>query len=111
MQRWYNNKRRLTVESNGTVKKKKETRQSIESFDWRINCFLCGDASIEDNKNPRRNKWHLTCALEIRTKMLHTCSERLSVNPEDPRALSIQSRIYQCIDFVAAEAQYHQGCQ
>ena len=43
--------------------------------------------------------------------MLNTCRERLSVNPEDPWALSIQSRIYECVDFVAAEAQYHQGCQ
>ena len=25
--------------------------------------------------------------------------------------LSIQSRIYQCIDFVDAEARYHEGCQ
>ena len=49
--RWYNNKRRLTVKSNGMVKKKKETRQSIESFDWRINCFLCGDACTENKKN------------------------------------------------------------
>ena len=48
---WYNNKRKLTVESSGTVKKKKETRQSIESFDWRINCFLCGDACTENKKN------------------------------------------------------------
>ena len=38
--RWHNNKRRLTVESDGTVKKKKETRQSIESFDWRIRKIL-----------------------------------------------------------------------
>ena len=43
--------------------------------------------------------------------MLNICSERLSVNPEDPWALSIQSRIYQCIDFAATEARYHQSCQ
>ena len=42
--------------------------------------------------------------------MLSICRERLSVNPEDPWALSIQSRIYECVDFVAAEAQYHQSC-
>ena len=108
--RWYNNKRKLTVESSGTVKKK-EIRQSIESFDWRINCFLCRDTCIEDKKNPTRNRWHRACTLEIRTKMLDICSERLSVNSEDPWALSIQWRIYQYIDFVATEARYHQGCQ
>ena len=43
--------------------------------------------------------------------MLNVYSERLSVNLEDPWALSIQWRIYQCIDFVAAEARYHQGCK
>ena len=43
--------------------------------------------------------------------MLNICSERLSVNPEDPWALYIHSRIYQCINFVATEARYHQGCQ
>ena len=43
--------------------------------------------------------------------MLDICNERLSVNPEDPWALSIQLHVYQCIDFVAAEARYHQGCQ
>ena len=43
--------------------------------------------------------------------MLNICWERLSVNPEDPWALSIQSRIYKCVDFVTAEAQYHQGWQ
>ena len=48
---------------------------------------------------------------EIKTKMLNICREKLSLNPEDPWALSIQSHIYQCIDFVAAEARYHQGCQ
>ena len=91
--------------------KKKEARQLTESFDWRINCFLCGYACIEDKKNPTRNKWHRACTLEIRTKVLNICSERLSVNPEDPWALSIHSRIYQCINFVTSEARYHQGCQ
>ena len=43
--------------------------------------------------------------------MLDICNERLSVNPEDPWALSIQLHLYQCIDFVTAEARYHQGCQ
>ena len=43
--------------------------------------------------------------------MLNICSEKLSLNPEDPWALSIQSHIYQCLDFVVAEARYHQGCQ
>ena len=64
--RWYDNKRRHTVESSGTVKKKKETRQSFESFDRRINCFLCRDACIEDKKNPTRNKWHRACTLELK---------------------------------------------
>ena len=109
--RWCNSKRTFTVECNGTVKKKKEARQLTESFDWRINCFLCGYACIEDKKNPTTNKWHRACTLEIRTKMLNICSERLSVNPENPWALYIHSRIYQCINFVATEARYHQGCQ
>ena len=77
--------------------------KSIESFDWRINFLLCEDACIEEKKNPTRNRWHHACTLEIKTKMLNICSERLSVNPEDPWALSIQSCIYQCIDFVAPE--------
>ena len=42
--------------------------------------------------------------------MLNICSERLSVNPETLGF--IYSIAYlQCIDFVAAEARYHQGCQ
>ena len=37
---------------------------------------------------------------EIKTKMLNICRERLSVNPEDPWALSTQSRIYECVDIL-----------
>ena len=43
-------------------------------------------------------------------KQPNICSERLSLNPEDLWSLSIQSRIYQCIDFVVTETTYYQGC-
>ena len=43
--------------------------------------------------------------------MLNIWNERLSVNPEDPWALFIQSCIYQSINFDAAEERYHQVCE
>ena len=43
--------------------------------------------------------------------MLNICKDRLRNNPDDQWALEVQSNIFHCIDFVAAEARYHHNCQ
>ena len=62
-------------------------------------------------KNPKRNNWHHTSTLSIRTKMLNICKDRLCNDPDDQWALEVQSKNFHCIDFVAAEARHHHNCQ
>ena len=66
---------------------------------------------MQDNKNPSRRDWHLASTLEVRQNILDTCKTRLMNNVGDEWALKVQSRIQDCIDFVASEARYHQICR
>ena len=105
--KWFNNKRRLTEEDQSGLKR---TRNSVELFNWKVNCFYCGLECIHDRKNPARKDWHLATTLAIRDNVLAICKTRLEENGEDQWALEVQRRGMDCIDFVAAEVRYHKSC-
>ena len=100
--KWFNNKRRLTEQDQSGSKR---TRNSLELFNWKVNCFYCGLECIPDRKNPARKRkdWHLATTLAITDNILTICKTRLEENGEDQWALEVQRRGMDCIDFVAAE--------
>lgn len=108
--KWFNNKRRLNLEMKKCDGGKK-TRRSTALFNWKLNCFLCGDECLIDEKHPSRKKWHQASTLEMRETTLDMSEKRLNSNPNDEWALKVKARINDCIDFVAAETRYHHNCQ
>ena len=107
--KWFNKKRRINAEKSQTETKK--TRKSVQLFNWKLNCFLCGSPCSHDRKNPSRKNWHLASTYEIRQNILDNCKTRLENNEDDEWGFQVQSRITDCIDFIAAEARYHHNCR
>lgn len=81
------------------------TRASVTRFDWKQNCFFCGEPCAFDEKHPGRNRFRLAETLPFRDKVLNTCQERNDIWAED-----VKRRVVDCLDFVAAEARYHKAC-
>ena len=107
--KWFNNKRRIENDNEIQTEKKK-TRKSTEGFNWKKACFICSKECSFDPKNPSRKNWHLASTFQIKTNTLETCKSRLQKDNDDKLALEVQSRISNCIDFIAAEARYHTQC-
>ena len=108
--KWFNNRKRIASEKKNSEveskKKKAGTRNSLNYFDWKKNCFLCGDCIHE-----KRKDWHAAQTLTIRETILKNCETRLTQIPEDLWTLEVKGRVNDCVDFVAAEARYHQYCR
>ena len=52
---------------------RKTTKQSMEQFDWKKQCFYCGADAIKDKKHPDRNIVHLATTLPLRNNILKLC--------------------------------------
>ena len=106
--KWYNNKRRINSNNDSaeSKKSKNETRRSsIVLFKWKTHCFFCKE-STDDRKT-----WHCAQTFQIKNTILEICNKRIGDNPNDDWALEVKGRITNCVDFVAAEARYHQDCR
>lgn len=104
--KWYNNKRRLSTP--GIEKKECRSSKRSNNFDWKMDCFLCGE-KCESKKKCRKN-WRLAATIEIRETVATRCEERMKENSEDQWALEVLVRVNDCSDFVAAEGRYHVHC-
>ena len=78
------------------------------TFEWKMNCFLCGDKC--ESKNNFRKDWRLAATMEIRKTIKMRCEELMRENTEDQSALEALRRLKDCSDFVAAEGRYHAYC-
>ena len=54
--------------------------KSANTFEWKMNCFLCGD-KFESKKN-FRNHWHLAATLEIQQTIEMRGLERMRENTD-----------------------------
>jgi len=83
----------------------KKLRSNTAPFDWKNNCFLCAKPVIMDSRHPQRQCLHRVSTIPIRCNLLECCKER-----GDLWASEVENRLHGCIDLVAAEAIYHDGC-
>jgi len=105
--KWFNNKRRISTDKPQKIKK---TRLSTDQFNWKSNCFYCGQECITDRKNPNRKDFHFASTFETRENILRKCYAKLEENPDDKFALDVKTRLEDCCDLIAAEARYHGSC-
>ena len=67
-----------------------------------MHCMLCGKPATIDAQHPNQSKVKTVTTLPLRDKVLEQCDKR-----GDIWASEVQTRLYGCIDLVAAEAVYH----
>ena len=85
---------------------KVSTRSSVGSeFAWKSDCFFCQKSCLFDPKHFGRSDCHHVTTLPLKTKILDVCSKR-----KDEWAISVQRRVLDCHDLIAAEARYHESC-
>ena len=73
----YTNQRRLDSFLKKKIIECKPTRQSIEIFDWKKQCFYCGKDAIKDTKHSNRNIVHIATTLPFRNNVLNLCEKKL----------------------------------
>jgi len=90
----------------GTKQQKLSTRKSIDTFDWKTQCFFCGDVCEKDEKHPDRRTIFSVTFLHYRETILKFCDCR-----KDDWASEVKRRVLNCFDLVHAEAKYHDDCR
>ena len=70
--------------------------------------FLCSD--ICSSKKRKREDWRIAATVEMRENMIKKCRQRLQTDVADEWAIDVLARVEDCVDFVAAESQYHSNC-
>ena len=81
-------------------------RSSVETFDWKGSCFLCGKLAMKDTKHPAsQSKGREAKTDKVMQTMLRLCEER-----QDNWAFEVQGRLLTCGDLHAADAVYHVKC-
>ena len=79
----------------------KRLRSSISPFNWKEDCMLCGKSAVVNTRHPDRSRVQAVTALPMHDKVLECCHKR-----GDLWASEVETRVYGCIDLVAAEAVY-----
>ena len=80
-------------------------RSTVDIFNWKHDCFLCGQNADTDVRHPERNRVCVVETLEMREYILSCCTGRT-----DDKTLQVQGRLNACCDLVAEEAVYHRNC-
>ena len=88
------------------------------SFDWKSNCFLCDCDAIVDTHHPDHNDVQivatiLSTTVDISSKKRTTFHEKIlniCMHRSDFWASQVESRLQNCINFVAEKAVYHKPC-
>ena len=107
--KWYNNKKRIESEQrklNLTEEiSSKATRTATQSFNWRLNCFICGlEIKIKEDS-------HVVQTLDLKTTILNDCESHLAICQDEVWAMDVKGRVTQCFDLVSSGATYHQNCR
>ena len=102
----YTNKRHLEQETsqNAAEDTRSKCLRSVNIFNWKQDCFLCGALS-RDMHNSGRKDTSAVETLELKSTVLQVCEER-----NDSWATEVKGRLNTCSDLVAEEAIYHRDC-
>ena len=87
-----------------------KTRSSPNQLNWKEHCLYCGNEAHEDSRHPDRKTIYRASTLPCRDKVLKICNEKIE-KFEDQWAQDVKTRLQSCIDFVHAEARYHDRCR
>ena len=101
-----NNKRRLSTQDSKKIERR--PLKGANTFEWKMNCFLCGD-KCESKKKFRKDS-RLAATMEIRQTVEMRCEEGMREDIEDQRVLEVLGQVKDCSNFVAAEGSYHINC-
>ena len=82
--------------------------KGASTFEWKMNCFQCGD-KCESKKKFRKDS-RLAATMEIRQIVEMRCEEGMREDIEDQRVLKVLRQVKDCSNFVAAEGSYHINC-
>ncbi|XP_065674292.1 uncharacterized protein LOC136091193 [Hydra vulgaris] len=90
------------------IERKRSTRSEQILFNFKEQCFYCGNMCTLDSRHPERNNF-----IEVRTKSskiyhatLELCNER-----NDFLSKTVEARLLNINDLVAVEARYHIYCR
>ena len=90
------------------IERKRSTRSEQIFFNFKEQCFYCGNMCTLDSRHPERNNF-----IEVRTKSskiyhatLELCNER-----NDFLSKTVKARLLNINDLVAVEARYHIYCR
>ena len=83
----------------------KRLRSGSFQFNWKEHCMLCGKPATIDTRHSNGTHVKTVTTPPLRSKILEQGDKR-----EDMWASEVQTRLYGCIDLVAAEAVYHSKC-
>lgn len=83
----------------------KKTRLSLGPFNWKKQCFFCGEECHADDKHPDRKQFYNVTFVHYRDTVLNLCEAR-----DDEWSEKVRSRVVNCIDLVQADAIYHAEC-
>ena len=81
----------------------KKLRSSLDTFNWKLHCFLC--AEPVDLKHKDRDKVKSVMTLPLQSNMIGKARER-----GDSWGSTVLARLESCADLVAEEAIYHALC-
>ena len=100
--------KRSSASNEQSSSKRLSIRSNQQSFDFKKQCFYCGNDCICDERHPDRKNFE-----EVRTKSsgIYYVTLALCQNRDDHVAKTVEARLLGVHDLVAAEARYHVACR
>jgi len=82
------------VESNEPQKK---LRSTVDVFEWKLHCFICGQSAVIDDRHPDRNDVVRVEGLGMKERMLSVCDDRGDLWAEEVKLKLLASLTYQLL--------------
>ena len=100
----------LSDNSEKEEKAPKKLRSHTSDFEWKRDCFICGEIANYDKKHPERNAFtgfiHKITTIPFRQRIIQACGKRTYSWAEE-----VKIRLHDCLDLIAVEAIYHHTCE
>ena len=80
-------------------------RSSVNTFNWKQHCFLCGKIVFGESRKHLKEESSFVMTLKFRETIIETCHKR-----NDAWSVEVLGRLNSCNDLPAEEARYHRVC-
>ena len=98
----YNALKRKSTEPIYTPRECKPARRESINFNWKRDCFYCGEECKVDPHNPHRIDWCEVRRLTMKENILHECLRK-----KDEQSEALRMQLLSINDLLAAEGRYH----